>query len=300
MLDLSIIIVSFNTDKLTQACLESIIKNTTKISYEIIVVDNGSKDKSIESLNNLKTKNSQSAQEIKIIENKKNLGYAKANNIGIKAAKGKAILLLNSDTVILPSAIDESYEHLRNADILTVNLKSPDMTNQQAAGFGPNMLNIFCWAFFIDDLPIVPTLVHPYQISDKSYFEKNHQVDWVMGAFFLMKRKVFESIGLLDENIFMYGEEMEYCKRARDNGFKIMYFNRPSIIHFGMGSSESSEGAIIGEYKALKYYFHKYYSGQKEILLKIIIKMSIIIRVAVFSLINRDRSKIYEKAFKSV
>jgi len=300
MIDLSIIIVSYNTKELTRKCIESIINNTHIVSYEIIIVDNASTDGSVEYMDSLGRDKSRLIPTIKIITNKENLGYAKANNQGIKAALGQAILLLNSDTIIQKNSIDEACEHLQSADILTVNLKNKDMTNQQAAGFGPNIFNIFCWAFFIDDIPVINKLLKPYQISDLSFFKNDHEVDWVMGAFFLMKKSVSEKIGMLDENIFMYGEEMEYCRRAKNAGFKTSYFSNPKIIHFGMGSSETSEGAIVGEYKALKYFFHKYSPGWQEFALCIIIKLSAGIRAMIYKMTNPTRFKIYEKAFKII
>jgi GT2 family glycosyltransferase len=296
MIDLSIIIVSYNTKDLTQKCIESIVKNTHKVSYEIIIVDNASTDGSIEKIRNSKFEIRNS---IMIIENKENLGYAKANNLGIKAAKGNAYLLLNSDTLILEDAIDKAYEHLKEADIFTINLKNEDMTNQQAAGYGPNVFNIFCWAFFIDDLPILGNIIHPYQISNKSFFNQTHRVDWVMGAFFMMKKQVIDKIGFLDEKIFMYGEEMEFCKRARLKKFKIMYFSAPAIIHFGMGSSESSEGAVIGEYRALRYFFSKNHSSLTSLIINLLLRMSIIIRVIIYSALGNNRAQIYAKAYQN-
>lgn len=293
--DLSIIIVSYNTRELTKNCIKSIVDNTHKISFEIIVVDNASTDGSVEEVKNLKLKGQSS---LKIVENKENLGYAKANNQGIKIANGKVILLLNSDTVILENSIDKAYEYLKESDILTINLKNKDGTNQQAAGFGPNLFNIFCWAFFIDDLPFIKHLISPYQISDVDYFNQDHEVDWVMGAFFMMKCDVVLKIGNLDENIFMYGEEMEYCRRAKKKGFKIKYFSNPSIIHYGMASAETNEGAIVGEYRALKYFFQKHGGKVQTVCVSLIIKMSVILRMIIFAFINKRKAKIYATSFK--
>jgi GT2 family glycosyltransferase len=299
-IDLSIIIVSYNTKELTENCIDSIINNTRVTSYEIIVIDNASTDGSVKMIDELSKKFSSPFPLIQLIKNKSNLGYARANNQGIKAAKGKGYLLLNSDTIILENSIDEAYEYLKEADIFTINLKNEDMTNQQAAGFGPNMFNIFCWAMFIDDLPFMNRIIKPYQISDLKYFNETHEVDWVMGAFFLMKKEVVAKTGFLDENIFMYGEEMEYCKRARNQGFSIMYFHTPSIIHLGMGSSETSEAAILGEYRALKYFFEKYYNIWRKGFLNTVIYASILLRIAIYSIINPNKAKMYEKAFKTV
>lgn len=297
--DLSIIVVNYNTKEMTQDCLTSILENTRGLNYEIILIDNGSSDGSAAHFNNFfSSPRRESAPAFKIIKNNTNLGFSKANNQGLKIASGRAILLLNSDTKICDNAIGEAVKKLKSADILTVNIKSEDGKNQQAGGFGPTLFNLCCWAFFFDDLPLFNKLIKPYQISDLHFFDRDENVDWVMGAFFLMKKEVVSRIGLLDENIFMYGEEMEYCRRARNAGYKIRYYAAPSIIHYGRGSSESGEGAIIGEYRALRYFFRKYESGWQNLILKVIIKISICLRILIFSILGNPRSKIYEKAFK--
>lgn len=304
MVELSIIIINYNTKDMTRNCIESVVEHTTGLNYEIILIDNASSDGSAEYFENFCFGSDRAARlaarqvPCHYIKNTKNLGFSKANNQGIKIAKGAAILLLNSDTKICDNAIGEAVLKLKTADILTINIKSENGKSQQAGGFGPTLFNLFCWAFFIDDLPIFNRLIRSYQISDLSFFEKDEKVDWVMGAFFLMKRKVVEKVGMLDENIFMYGEEMEYCRRARDAGFKIRYYHEPSIIHFGMGSAESGEGAIVGEYRALRYFFQKYEDEWQNFILKIIIKISICLRILIFSLIDRPKSKVYEKALK--
>lgn len=294
--DLSIVIINYNTCEMTCECIRSVINNTHELNYEIIVVDNGSTDNSQKELNQFyKIFNN-----FKLIKNRENLGFAKANNQGIRKASGRAVLLLNSDTEIVDNSIFAAYQNLDKADILTVRIRGQDGTNQQAGGFGPTLLNLFFWAFFLDDLPILRKLVKPYQISDLSFFEKDQNVDWVMGAFFMAKKKIFREVGMLDENIFMYGEEMEFCRRARKEGFKVRYFCEPSIIHFGMGSAEAGDSAVVGEYQALKYFFKKFEPEWKSVVLYGIIKASIVLRAIVFGLFGIKKAKIYEKAFRLV
>lgn len=290
-IDLSIIIVNYNTQDLTCDCIRSIKENTKNLRYEIILIDNNSSDGSIEAVKN-------KFKDVIIIKNSTNLGFSKANNQGIQKAKSDAILLLNSDTKLNDNSIKKALDYLKKADILTIRIKSYDGKNQQAGGYGPNLFNLLCWAFFLDDLPGVNRLIKPYQISDLSFFDADHEVDWVIGAFFMTKRNIFDKIGLLDENIFMYGEEMEYCRRAKDAGFKIKYFAGPEVVHYGMGSSETGEGAILGEYKALKYFFHKYGTNFSRAITNLIIKSSIALRVIIFSIIDREKAKIYEKAYQ--
>jgi hypothetical protein len=289
--DLSIIIVNYNTKDLTISCIKSVQEHTKGLNYEIILVDNASDDGSIEEIKKLG---------VKIIQNAKNFGFSKANNQGIKIARGDTILLLNSDTEIHNNAIGLASEKLKKADILTVKIKSENGENQQAGGYGPNLFNLFCWAFFIDDIHFLYKLIKPYQISYLNFFDQDRQVDWVIGAFFMMKKAVIEKIGALDENIFMYGEEMEYCRRARNAGFKIRYYSKPEIIHYGMGSSESGEGAIIGEYKALKYFFRKFQPSWQNYILNFILRSSILLRIMLYNFKGSSKAKIYAKAFKNI
>jgi hypothetical protein len=290
-IDLSIIIVNYNTKDLTCDCIKSIKENTRDLKYEIILVDNNSNDGSVSAIK-------KNFKDVIIIENTENLGFSKANNQGIQKAKSDEILLLNSDTKLNDNSIKKAFDYLKKADILTIRIKSYDGKNQQAGGYGPNLFNLFCWAFFLDDLPFMNRLIKPYQISNLSFFDTNHEIDWVIGAFFMTTRNVIDKIGLLDENIFMYGEEMEYCRRAKDAGFKIKYFAGPEIIHYGMGSSETGEGAILGEYKALKYFFQKYGTNFSRVIAGFMIKSSIVLRIIIFNIIASEKAKIYEKAYQ--
>ena len=155
---LSIIIVSYNTADITLNCLKSIIqdKGLNQIDYEIIIIDNNSQDDSLTKINrfkiNLKSKNIS----LKLIANKTNHGFGKANNQGLKIASGNYILFLNSDTLILHSAISQSLDWLCShpeSSTCTAQLLNQDKTIQASGGFFPNLGNVFTWCLNLDDLP---------------------------------------------------------------------------------------------------------------------------------------------------
>jgi hypothetical protein len=205
---ISIIIVSYNTSEITINCLKSIFKDKglKEIPFEIIVVDNNSKDDSVAQIKKIK--------DIKLIANKFNGGFGKANNQGLKIAKGNYILFLNSDTIILHSAISQTLNWLCShpeASVCTAQLLNKDKTIQASGGFFPNLLNIKTWCLNLDDLPFVNKIIPPlhphtpnFYTHDKFYL-KDHQQDWVTGAFMMIRSSHLKPTNGFDENYFMYG-----------------------------------------------------------------------------------------------
>jgi len=222
MIDLSIIIVSYNTKNLVLGCLASIEKEGSDIKVEVIVVDNASSDGSKESFEKLKGR----GRNVRFIFNKRNLGYAKANNQGIKVASGKYLLLLNSDTLVKKGAlgvlIDFAKEH-------------PD-----AGVVGPKLYNIdgtlqpSCFHF-----PTIRNAILEYWFGKKGLFEKfapkgnkPAMVDAVVGAAFLITPQAKVKIGMLDERYWAYFEDIDYCRQAWRSGLKVYYLPQSEIIHY--------------------------------------------------------------------
>lgn len=219
-MDLSIVIVNYNTRKLVLSCIKS-LKSKTSFKAEVIVVDNGSTDGSIETLRKL-----QKNGEIAFIENKNNLGFSKANNRGIKKAKGRYILLLNSDTEVEPGSIERLYRFAKTKDdagVVGARLVLPDGTVQKS-----------CFNF-----PTVVNAVREYWLGQKDAFgnfaptgKETTEVDAVVGAAFLITPKALKDVGLLDERYFMYFEDMDYCRRIWRSGLKVYYFPESVIKHY--------------------------------------------------------------------
>lgn len=286
MIDLSVIIVSFNTQKLLQECLESIFKQTKDLDYEVIVVDNGSTDESVKSVKELRVK------ELRVIENKENLGFAKANNQGIKVSRGKYILLLNSDTKVINNALKKLVDFAGTRDGLGV--VGPRLLNADGS-LQPSVAPFF-------DLPralIWLALGDRFLYSSPS---RECGVDWVMGAALLVKKEVVEKLGLLDEKFFMYLEEVEWCYRIKKAGWEVWFYPRAEIFHLVRGSSpEGKQRAILGIYTGLLYLYQKHLGKADLAVLKLALRTKAILAWGLGILIgNRYLKETYGKAFKVV
>jgi len=302
-MDLSIIIVNYNTKELLLDCLGSIKKNTKKISYEIILVDNASTDGSIEILRRLKS------PDVKIVLNRQNLGFSKANNQGIKIAKGRYVLLLNSDTKVQDGILDEMIEYMDESPktgVAGCALKNQDGSLQATGGYFPTLFRVASWMLFLDDIPLLDKLIKPFHpMHEKSFFYKGEgfftkasERDWVTGAFFLVKKEVFEQVGLLDEDYFMYTEEVDFCFRAKEKGWQVWYLPKWAIVHLG-GASSASEFPILSEYKGIKIFYKKHMPSWQGPILRLLLKKGALLRIFLFGVLKGgDYAKVYAKAFK--
>lgn len=290
---LSVIIPSFNQRKLLKACLVSIFKETQKISFELMVVDNASNDGTpLEVQKNF--------PQVLLLQNKSNLGFAKACNQGARAAKGDYLLFLNQDTEIRDRALEKMVNFMeknQEVDISGCKLLNQDGSLQPSVGFFPRLSKIFFWAFFLDDLPVLNRLIKPYHQEAKSFYTKTREVDWVTGAFLLTKKKVFKEIGGFDERFFMYAEEVDFCFRAKKVGFKVFYTPEATIIH---KRDQFSENAILGEFKGLKIFFKRHKPFWEPPILRVLLKFAAFNRILLFGILkgNAKRKRLFQKAFR--
>lgn len=287
-MDLTIIIPSFNTKELLSRCLDSIYQSlsSSKIKYEIIVVDNGSIDGTIQLLNK------KYPRVIKIL-NKNNLGYGKANNIGIKKAKGKYILLLNSDILVLENSIDKLFEFVQSHPkaFIGARLINEDGTSQASCGPMYTLPRVFLMLFAKGDA-WGATRTSPHETV---------KTDWVSGACIIAEKESFLEVGLFDEDIFMYMEEIEFLYRAKLKAFKILFFFEAKFIHIGAASSGDKKEPVINIYKGLLYFYHKHRSIIEEQILTVMLYLKARF-VILFGKITRNKrlSDIYEKALTLV
>jgi len=299
---LSIIIPSYNTEKLLACCLHSIYRQTKETDYEVIVVDNGSNYNIKHQIRQLADKK----LKIKLIQNQCNLGFAKACNQGLKKTAGDYILFLNSDTIILDEAIDKAVNLLKknkNIDILGCQLLNSDKTIQPSAGYLPKLRQIFYMMFFIDDLPFLKEIIKPFHQQAIAFYQKDRAVDWVTGAFLLVRREVVDKIKGFDEDYFMYAEEVDFCYRAKKAGFGIFYTPSARIIHLKEASPRlPGERAVLGEYKGLKLFFQKNKPAWELPILRFLLKIGALLRVFVFGILlnNGEKKQAYLQAFKLV
>ncbi len=284
---LSIVIPSYNTCDLTLNCIKSIYqdKGLKNIPFEIIVVDNNSKDNSVKELEKLGSK-------IVLIANKDNGGFGKANNQGFKIAQGNYILLLNSDTIVLHSAISQSLDWLCShpeSSICTAQLLNKDKTIQASGGFFPNLGNVFTWCLSLDDLPFVNKIIKPihphtpqFYTKDKFYLS-DHRQDWVTGAFLLTRKNLIDKVKGFDESYFMYGEEVELCYRIQQNtqNNQVWYLIGPQIIHLGGASATSRLDPILNEYRGILSFFKKHKPLWQYSIVRLLLKINALIRAII-------------------
>jgi len=222
--NLSIIIVNWNTRNLLEKCLISIYEKPQNFDFEVFVVDNASSDKSVEMV---KT----GFPQVKLIANKENTGFAKANNQAIKQAQGEFVLLLNPDTEILNDSLEKTVSFMRShaeVGIAGCRILNSDHSVQPSVRKFPDL-----WSQIIILLKLhrlFPKLISHYLISDFDY-SKTQEVEQVMGAFFMIRKEIFKKIGLLDENFYIWFEEVDFCKRVKDHGEKNYYLSDAEIIH---------------------------------------------------------------------
>jgi len=220
-IDLSVIIVSFNTEGLLGGCINSILKNKEGIKTEIIVVDNASTDNSRQDLKKLAGQKA-----ITLIENKKNVGFARAVNQGIKASSGKFVLLFNSDAILKRYALERLIEFSQkknNQVVIGVQLLNVDGSVQPSCYWFPSF-----WGAFEE-----------FWLGRKGRFQKFAPrgkkpvvVDAVIGAAFFLSRKVIDKVGLLDGKFFLYFEDLDYCQRVKKAGMAVYYLPTAQAIHF--------------------------------------------------------------------
>jgi len=311
---LSIIVVSYNTAELTKQTIHSIFsslvdKEKWEKHLEVLVVDNGSTDKSVDEIKLL----AKQFPSLKLIENKDNLGFAKANNLAAKSATGKYLLLLNSDTIVQKNALEKlvSGAERNNLAVAAPTLLNQDLSYQAQGGDLPNLFSLINHYWLLDDLPIIgqylpstqKTGLNFHDLPEDALDEETHTTvipsGWVGGTAMLVEREFWQKTGGLAEEIFMYGEDVEFCYRISKLEGKIGQIAEAKIVHLGSASS-SSANALIGEIKGYLFFFEKHRPTWQMPLLKLIIKVGIALRLVIFSLIKPNPSKVqaYQAANK--
>jgi len=304
-IDLSIVIISTKIDYLRQ-CLKSLYPALKNISSEVILIDNASSDH----VGNIAK---QEYKELKVLRREKNGGFGENNNMGMKIAKGRYVLLLNDDTFILDKKIFKEMiswmdEHPK-VGVSSCALLNPDKKSYQGSGgYFPTLPRVFAWMTFLDDIPGIDKLIKPYHPlhgwspihTNENYFKKTHKQDWVTGAFYFMRKEAMDQAGLFDEDFFLYVEEVELSYRFMKKGWEIWYLPKWKIVHYGQVTT-GSENAMVFEMKNLKLFYSKHFNKFRLFNLTILLKLGAILRIIVYGLIKGPKvAKIYAKAFISV
>ena len=252
--NISIILLNYNTLFYTEQCIQSIIQNTN-IDYEIIVVENGSNDK--ENIKIIENK----YKCVKVIISEKNLGFGAGNNLGVENANGKYVVILNNDTIVFPATIDRIFEILEKCDFKDIITGFIEDGNGKLQYSGGEELKILRELLRFGFLLIKYV---PFKYYENHYFipkkdEKTRIIDWATGCFFALTKDFYKELNGFDENMFMYVEDVEFHKRIRLNGGKILFRPEIRIRHFGSQTSKDHIDTVLkSQYKNTLYYFKKH------------------------------------------
>jgi GT2 family glycosyltransferase len=290
--DISIVIVSWNAKKYLTDCVESLLSQESSRTMEIIVVDNASTDGSPEVI-------MERFPEVILIQNEKNLGFAKANNIGINRSTGKYICLINSDIKILNGCILKLYYFMEEnspAGIIGPKILNSDLSSQSSCRRFPSLWNNFCSAFGLNK--ISPNSKE-FSGEQMFYFQHNRveRVHVVSGCFMMVRRKALDQVGYLDDQFFMYSEDIDWCKRFWDAGWEVAFSPNARAIHYGGASSSNSPIKFsVEQEKAILQYWAKHHSRPAQSTIFLIIFIKHVVRILLGSLLYilkpSDRRKI--------
>lgn len=253
----SIIIVTWNSGEFIRNCLDSILVSSANSSLEIIAVDNNSSDETAKIVEEL-------YPQVKLIQNKKNLGYAKANNQGIEEAKGEYILLLNPDTQVLEDALSLMYEFMEeNPDVgaLGPRLLNPDKSVQASCREFPAFSTLI-WEFLGLGRLFPRSRVFGRWRMGYFDFDKQREVDQPMGSCLLLRRATLEDVGILDENFAMFFNDVDLCFRIKKGGWRIYFYPEAKVIHHKGASTRKAKVRMIWlSHLAFYKFFKKHKAG---------------------------------------
>jgi len=249
--DVSIIIATWNAKDLVIENLRSIFENVKGLSLEVILVVNGSKDGTQGLVREI-------FPQVVLIDNEENLGFTKANNIGIRLAAGKHLLLLNDDTVVLPGSVEEMAAYLNaheDTAVVGPQLLNRDGSKQNCIHNIPSILN-----------EIIPTFIFQIVLPSRYPSKREHyteplEVQAILGACMMVRREAIEKVGLLDEGFFSYLEETDWHLRFTQAGYRIVHIPSAAIYHVhGASSKKRFPGqSRVEYYRSLYYFFRKHY-----------------------------------------
>lgn len=284
--DLSITICSWNTIDDLRACLQSLRDAKDEAYFEVIVVDNGSSDGSAEM-----TKSE--FPEFRLLAQKVNLGFTGGHNLAIEQSKGKIITLLNSDTVVHPEAIGKMHRFMTDhpdVGIAGPKLLNPDGSLQYSCRRFPNPIaSAFRNTILGKIFPNVK-FTRDYLMQDWDHAE-TREVDWVSGAALFARREFVEKVGPLDNNLFMYCEDVDWCKRAWDAGFKVMYHPDAVITHaIGRSTDKVANKMIVRFHRSMFRYYKKHSVKESPVLLRpiliVLAAIALFLRASAFLIQN--------------
>ncbi|MBN2544602.1 MAG: glycosyltransferase [Spirochaetes bacterium] len=271
-MDISIIIVNYNSKYFLENSLKSINNATFNLKFEIIIIDNASRDGSTDFIKN-------NYKNILLIENTKNIGYSKACNQGLKIAKGDFLLILNPDTLLTENSLNKLIGYLKKnkkTSMLSCKILNPDCTIDPVCHRSfPTIWNSLCHFLKIDKLFSSVKYFSSYNMLYKSD-DESFEVDAISGSFMIFRRDIIDKNIFFSEDYFLYGEDIDFCYKIKKLGYKIEYVPITEVIHFrGQSSKHNKFDTLKNFYKSMNIFINKNYSPKLSFLSKPLINNGI-------------------------
>ncbi len=256
VIDISVVIVGWNAEHYLELCLESLAKAPPRRSMEVFVVDNASTDGSVEMIE-------AKFPWVKLIKSSENLGFAKGNNVAIRQCQGRYIALVNPDVIVFPGCLDALADFLdQNPNVGNVGPRvlNPDMSVQSSCRQFPTLWNNFCSATGLST-----------RFKNSRFFAGEHMfyfphdrtlaVDVIVGCFSMIRRETFAEVGLLDEGLFMYGDDVDWCRRAWNAGWQVVFYPGGQAIHDrGKITAPYPVRFAVAQQRSVLHYWTKHHS----------------------------------------
>src|SRR5271154_6974878 len=253
--DISVVIVGWNARHYLELCLESLAAAPPRRSIEIFVVDNASSDGTAEMIE-------ARFPYVKLIKSSENLGFSKGNNVAIRQCQGRYIALVNPDVIVFPGCLDALADFLdQNPKVGNVGPRvfNPDMSMQSTCRRFPTLWNNFCSATGLAT-----------KFKNSRFFAGEHMfyfphdrtlaVDVIVGCFSMIRRETFDEVGLLDEDLFMYGDDVDWCRRAWKGGWQVSFLPGAEIVHYGGRTTAPYPVRFaLAQQKSALYYWSKHH-----------------------------------------
>jgi GT2 family glycosyltransferase len=267
-IEISVVIVGWNAKHYLELCLDSLAKAPPRRSMEVLVVDNASTDGSVEMIES-------KFPWVKLIKSPENLGFSRGNNVAIRQALGRCIALVNPDVIVFPGCLDALADFLdQNPKVGNVGPRvlNPDMSMQSTCRRFPTLWNNFCSASGLSS-----------KLKNSRFFAGEHMfyfqhdrtlaVDVIVGCFSFIRREAFDSVGLLDEDLFMYGDDVDWCRRARNAGWEVVFYPGAQAIHDrGKITAPYPVRFAVAQQRSVLHYWRKHHGflgvmGMRSIML---------------------------------
>ncbi|MBM4168827.1 MAG: glycosyltransferase family 2 protein [Ignavibacteria bacterium] len=280
-MDLSVIIVNFNTEALLRQCLKSIFDQTDGLRYEVIVVDNASTDHSREMLES-------EFPSVMRVFNSQNIGFAAGNNIGMRQARGEYLLLLNSDTLVLDGAVQKTLGFMKSnshAAVAGCKLLNADRSVQPSTANFLSPTSLLIETLFLHKLFGRSDLFEGYYKS-LPCTDKPCEVEVVKGAFMLIRADVMRTLGGFDESYFMYTEETDLCYRARMTGHGVYFYPHAHVIHYEGGSVKEPVMHFQQVHRSQMLFILKHFRGLPLVFAVVLKVLQVAIRVPVYAIVG--------------